>query len=689
MGKMIEPDTYSLDGLYLMISSIYGEQNYHRSPSSTFAHFVEVCGMLTVHDKRKRNEGVSVEDALCKALGWFFPLMAKFRVASVEEMIYLKYPYVCPYCRLCPHDDGVCKTTRGVARTLDHSAVLEKREANRDRRPKRLSEWQLMFNRIYRRDLSDAKSARSTLGLFEEIGELAEAVRVFERYPKYFAGEAADVFSYLMGIANEHQLKVQEEDKPPFDLETSLLTSYPGMCTQCGHQVCICPSIPESTVGRLAKEMDLPASGGLFAIEYSKAEKRGKQIGDAVLQDLGGLAAFARQIPLDRGEANRALFILLLKLAGEIERTDQKQLAIQLQTAAKNIASESRMPGSKAHGQGVLEVFRLLESVWPLLKLAVIPNDGTLQSTLGAALRAQSVKIGIITALPKEFAAMLCMLDEHENVAVANDPNDYVLGRIPSVSGGSDHMVAVTLQKEIGTNGAASAATNLMRSFPNVEDVLMVGIAGGIPCPDNTEKHVRLGDIVVSSREGILQYDNLKVDGQTIEIRSSTSKPSARMINAVNRLETNRLLRQYPWEDLIENAANRIESGARPDDNLDVFVSGEPPTRSDHPTDPNRRPGNPRIHLGRIGAANTLLKNRNLREQLRSTHNVRAIEMEGCGIADATWTAGQNYLVIRGICDYCDENKNDLWQNYAAVAAAAYARAVISVLNSGVYKQIG
>ncbi|KXJ88858.1 hypothetical protein Micbo1qcDRAFT_166307 [Microdochium bolleyi] len=30
-------------------------------------------------------------------------------------------------------------------------------------------------------------------------------------------------------------------------------------------------------------------------------------------------------------------------------------------------------------------------------------------------------------------------------------------------------------------------------------------------------------------------------------------------------------------------------------------------------------------------------------------------------------------LVIRGICDYADNRKNDDWQNYAAATAAAYA----------------
>jgi nucleoside phosphorylase len=31
-------------------------------------------------------------------------------------------------------------------------------------------------------------------------------------------------------------------------------------------------------------------------------------------------------------------------------------------------------------------------------------------------------------------------------------------------------------------------------------------------------------------------------------------------------------------------------------------------------------------------------------------------------------------LVIRGICDYSDSHKNKVWQGYAAMTAAAYAK---------------
>jgi hypothetical protein len=163
-----------LDDLYKMIAHVYVEQNAHRPASATFAHFVEVCGMLTVHSRNKKREGATFVDAICKALGWYFPLMAKFKVSSIEEIIFRKYPYVCPYCRLKPHEDIVCKTTRGTSKTVDHVALRNAYQANTTLRPTTINEWQLMFQAIYPRSMDDARASRSTLGLLEELGELAK-----------------------------------------------------------------------------------------------------------------------------------------------------------------------------------------------------------------------------------------------------------------------------------------------------------------------------------------------------------------------------------------------------------------------------------------------------------------------------------------------------------------------------------
>jgi nucleoside phosphorylase len=61
---------------------------------------------------------------------------------------------------------------------------------------------------------------------------------------------------------------------------------------------------------------------------------------------------------------------------------------------------------------------------------------------------------------------------------------------------------------------------------------------------------------------------------------------------------------------------------------------------------------------------------------------VKAIEMEGSALQSAAWHQGKDAFVVRGICDYCDKHKNDDWQNYAALVAASYVRALIEAMPS-------
>src|ERR1700685_260000 len=280
-----------LDDLYKMAAHIYSEQNAQRSVSATFSHFVEVCGMLTIHDRKKKREDVTVVDALCKALGWYFPLLAKLRVRSVEEIIFRKYPYACPYCRLAPHQDAQCKVVRGTDRTVNHTALKEAYLRNASRRPAGLHAWQKMFQDIYPRDTEDR--GRSTIGLFEELGELAEAIRVFERHPGYCAGEAADTFSYLMGIANEVEIRLAQDEGQKFSFEDEFLRRYPGLCPQCGSQICICPSLPEATIGRMAKELRVSVVAELFNPEPESFAQDGKKIASIVLDRAGGYTGLA------------------------------------------------------------------------------------------------------------------------------------------------------------------------------------------------------------------------------------------------------------------------------------------------------------------------------------------------------------------------------------------------------------
>ncbi len=377
---------FRLDDLYKMVAYIYREQNAQRSPSSTFAHFVEVCGMLTIHDRRKKREGLSVIDALCKALGWYFPLLAKLGVRSVEDLIFRKYPYACPYCRLEIHRDEQCKVVRGTNRTVDHKALRETIQRNKNRRPATLNGWQEMFGVIYPRSADDR--GRSTLGLFEEIGELAEAIRVFERHPEYFVGEAADVFSYLMGIANEISIRLRQEEDKLFSLEDEFLKRYPGLCPQCGSKICICPSVPDATVGRLAKELEIDVSEGLFTLPPKEFAADGQAIAAQALEAAGGYRGLAESFPFDRGDANRALVMLCLRF-GDVLRPSDPDLAERFHSSALRIGSVVSEPGARAKPLEVAELLKSIKMVWrdlePNVKRKLEKNATDLAMEVGAS----------------------------------------------------------------------------------------------------------------------------------------------------------------------------------------------------------------------------------------------------------------------------------------------------------------
>ncbi|MGB0383907.1 MAG: AAA-like domain-containing protein [Ardenticatenaceae bacterium] len=281
--------------------------------------------------------------------------------------------------------------------------------------------------------------------------------------------------------------------------------------------------------------------------------------------------------------------------------------------------------------------------------------------------------IAIITALPKEFAAMRAMLS---NVQRSYVRGGYFIGQIPTENGGQ-HDVILALMADMGTNPAAILASRLRSHFPTIQDIIMVGIAGGVPHPEKPSEHVRLGDVVVSNRNGVVQYDFDKEGTSWVIHRHPPRPPSARLLLAVRLLEANELAGEFPWLEHIKQA-RKLRHAARPKEETDILSDSNNPTVIiPHPDDPYREPAQPRIFSGPIASANKLLKNPLKRDQLRDTFGVKAIEMEGSGIADATWNDSIGYLVVRGICDYCDHNKNDLWQGYAAVVAAAYTRALL------------
>jgi pyrimidine deaminase RibD-like protein/NTP pyrophosphatase (non-canonical NTP hydrolase) len=243
----------SLDEIYRSANKTYWNQNYHRDASSIFAHLVEVVGGLSALASSKKKSGVTPEGHIAKAFAWWLALCGKLGVKSVEQMLWDKFPSVCPYCQKRPHDPDICHFEKAKHHGPNWPALSTL--GGTQERPKRMRDWQKMFSSIYPAQQTEDYGP-SFARLAEELGELAEAVRVFRTEPGYVLSEASDVFAWLMHIQNILDSKnLVPPAKRGDALEASIAQSYPGGCSECGHAVCACPPILSSTIGRIAHEV--------------------------------------------------------------------------------------------------------------------------------------------------------------------------------------------------------------------------------------------------------------------------------------------------------------------------------------------------------------------------------------------------------------------------------------------------
>ena len=309
--------------------------------------------------------------------------------------------------------------------------------------------------------------------------------------------------------------------------------------------------------------------------------------------------------------------------------------------------------------------------------------------------------VGIICALPLERTAVEAMLDELHvpQPTIAGDNNVYSFGSI-----GKHNVVIASLGAgAYGTVSAAGVANDIRRSFPQLKYSLMVGIAGGMPRPAEDDGDVRLGDIVVGCANGVPSIINYNLGKDTVggfDVRSELGEPPEALARAVAAL---RAQHQKSGPTYLMHLSNMLKRNPRldrprlkrdyynlPDDRDQLFGEGaevfrRPRCLRDPPDGLKAEKfirvaeddyfDYPEVFLGSIGSADTLMKNVSSRDQtyLRVKEQRKAkvlcFEMEASGIVKS-WPC----LVIRGICDYCDERKNDAWQNFAAATAAAYAK---------------
>lgn len=303
--------------------------------------------------------------------------------------------------------------------------------------------------------------------------------------------------------------------------------------------------------------------------------------------------------------------------------------------------------------------------------------------------------VGWVCAVTTEYVAAQAFLDEeHEKPEVIsiNDSNVYTLGKM----GRHNVVIAVLPNGEYGTTAAASVARDMLHSFPNIRIGLIVGIGGGAPSKTHD---IRLGDIVVSApRDGkgcLFQYDFGKtIQERTFRTTGFLNQPPGLLRAAISDLEAQYELKGHHLEEAIDGILKKWpklrKKYKRPDRRSDrlyrshvihpsndggncAAVCGDDLSNLILRPDRSDDEDNPAIHYGLIASANQLMKDASVRDRLAAENDILCFEMEAAGLMNHF-----PCLVIRGICDYSDTHKNKEWQGYAAMAAAAYAKDLLS-----------
>ncbi|GFF49056.1 hypothetical protein IFM58399_08459 [Aspergillus lentulus] len=329
------------------------------------------------------------------------------------------------------------------------------------------------------------------------------------------------------------------------------------------------------------------------------------------------------------------------------------------------------------------------------LKRLRIHRDGAPTSgdnITGKALSNDDYIVGWICAITTYVAAQAFLDERHgrPKYVCVNDNNDYTLGKI------GEHNVVIAILPGDGIAPAACVARDMLHSFPNVRICLAVGIGGGAP----SSKHdIRLGDIVVSTPNegtgGVFQYDSGKtIQDQSFQLTGFMNQPPIVLQTAVNGLKAQYMSEGHHLNEAINNVLEKKPRlrpiYKRPDSVTDrlyesnvvhplqcqgscAVVCGNDSTKLIKRRERGEHEDNPAIHYGTIASANQLMNDASIRDKLAAENGVLCFEMEAAGL-----TNHFPCLIIRGICDYSDSHKNNDWQGYAAMVAAAYTKDLLS-----------
>ncbi|KAF2716594.1 purine and uridine phosphorylase, partial [Polychaeton citri CBS 116435] len=296
----------------------------------------------------------------------------------------------------------------------------------------------------------------------------------------------------------------------------------------------------------------------------------------------------------------------------------------------------------------------------------------------------------IICPLEVEVSAVRYMLDEEHARLLSKDgdSNRYLCGRMC----GHNVVIAYLPQGSQGVGAAAVVATDVKRSFPHTALRLLIGIGGGVPSKAND---IRLGDVVISmptgQHGGVVQYDLGRETSNAFERKGILEPPPTDWRNCVVEMQSDHRIKDNQITAYVDKMIKKhpgLSEYSRPKEEKDILfrpsnklvLNGSTCASYDRTEVVDRPPRDaptPRIFYGLIASGNRVIKSAELRDRIANdAGGALCFEMEAAGLMNDF-----RCIVIRGISDYADSHKNDIWHAYAAAVAAGCAKELLSFMS--------
>ncbi|XP_018345778.1 PREDICTED: uncharacterized protein LOC108750650 isoform X2 [Trachymyrmex septentrionalis] len=319
---------------------------------------------------------------------------------------------------------------------------------------------------------------------------------------------------------------------------------------------------------------------------------------------------------------------------------------------------------------------------------------------------AKQPTIAIITAQYCEKLAVDSLIENKETFVrytTVGESNVYTLGNIGA------HRIVCTKLPTVGhTREAMTAAgnttTRLLGTFQKVDFVFLVGVGGGVPHYTDYNKHVRLGDVVIShpmplnKKYAYVYCESAKMN-ESENYHFETKEycpPNLGLQEIAATLKKQAENETFPpWQmymkEGLQNLVNQSEHdfNAPPpeSDKLYMAIGERDVIEVSHPIAPQdsinkRTDGCSRIHLAPVASGRQVARDDQLRQKFASRFGALAFDAEMDAVVESILgNCRENFIVIRGIADYKDGTRIKEWQPYAALAAASVMKAIICAMD--------